>query len=82
MWWKRRPTRGGLPAPLGKTTGLSWQVYAIATAVAVGLGLFMPLLGGSLVVFVVVDILLARRAAGTVTATGSAMPYEPRSLPQ
>ncbi|MGX1769554.1 PepSY-associated TM helix domain-containing protein [Dietzia sp. NPDC055343] len=79
MWWKRRPTRGGLPAPLGKTAGLTWQVYAIATAAAVGLGTFMPLLGISLAVFVVVDIVVTRRATVTARTAGPTTPAGPRS---
>ena len=79
MWWKRRPTRGGLPAPLGRTSGLSWQVYAIATTVAMGLGIFMPLLWISLAVFVVVDILVTRRATVTAPDTGATAASGPRS---
>jgi uncharacterized iron-regulated membrane protein len=60
MWWLRRPTRGqvlrfGRPARRG-----AWReipVLALLT-LAVGVGLFLPLLGISLAAFVVVDLLI------------------------
>lgn len=61
MWWKRRPTRSGLPAGLGAVTGHRWPAYLIAGATAVAVGLFLPLLGASLAVFVVVDLALSVR---------------------
>jgi len=61
MWWRRRPTRGGLPAGLGAVTGHRWPAYLIAGAIAVAVGLFLPLLGASLAVFVVVDLALSLR---------------------
>lgn len=74
MWWKRRPTRGGLPSLLDTTTGHQCFVYAIALAAALGVGLFMPLLGISLAVFVVVDILLAFRARREAPPTARTTP--------
>lgn len=61
MWWKRRPTRGGLPAGLGAVTGHRWPAYLIAGVIAVTVGLFLPLLGASLAVLVVVDLALSLR---------------------
>ena len=63
MWWTRRPTRGGLPAALGQSTGHAWFVYALAAAAALGVGLFLPVFGVSVAVFVVVDILVSLRSA-------------------
>lgn len=65
MWWKRRPTRGGLPTALGTTNGIGWPVGMIAAVIALAVGLFLPLLGISLAVFVVVDILASLRAGRT-----------------
>ncbi|MCG8924962.1 PepSY domain-containing protein [Lentzea sp. CC55] len=63
MWWKRRPTSGfGRPAPRGQ-----WRRAPRGALAGLGLGAllvgwFAPLLGISLVVFLVVDVLLGRRA--------------------
>ncbi|MFN3601658.1 MAG: PepSY-associated TM helix domain-containing protein [Dietzia sp.] len=61
MWWKRRPTRGGVPTALGRLTGHQWYVYLIAAIVAGAIGAFLPLLGASLAVFVAIDLLLTLR---------------------
>ena len=61
MWWTRRPTRGGLPAGLGGVTGHRWPAYLIAGVLAVAVGLFLPLLGASLALFVVADLLISLR---------------------
>ncbi|MFJ5957031.1 PepSY-associated TM helix domain-containing protein [Paenarthrobacter sp. NPDC092416] len=63
MWWKRRPTRGtawavGRPAPRGAFLRGHWAGVLIAITSMVALGLFLPLLGWSLLVFVVVDTLV------------------------
>lgn len=81
MWWKRRPTRGsawafGRPVPpSGFLKGPRAGVLAVV-AVTVAVGLFLPLLGWSLLAFVVLDALLGfikRRRAGKVAAgTGAA----------
>jgi len=68
MWWKRRPTRGfAKPAPAGALVDTPWWGRAIVLVVAVALGLFFPLLGVSLVAFIVVDGLLTLRPVKTRT---------------
>lgn len=78
MWWKRRPTSGGAPARLGRTTGHAWPVYAIATAIALGIGMFMPLLGISVAIFVVVDLVVSLRATVAGRPTARTSPVAPR----
>ena len=60
MWWKRRPTRGsawaaGRPAPRGAFLRAHWAGVLAAITVMVALGLFLPLLGWSLLAFIVLD---------------------------
>ncbi|MFJ4029400.1 PepSY-associated TM helix domain-containing protein [Paenarthrobacter sp. NPDC089989] len=70
MWWKRRPTRGsawamGRPAPRGAFLRGHWVGVLAAIAVMVAVGFFLPLLGWSLLVFLVGDAVvgeLKRRA--------------------
>ncbi|KJK46902.1 peptidase [Lentzea aerocolonigenes] len=63
MWWKRRPTRGfGRPTPRGQ-----WRKAPPAALIGLGagalaVGWFVPLLGISLVAFLVIDATLGRRA--------------------
>ncbi|WP_328996669.1 PepSY domain-containing protein [Kribbella sp. NBC_01245] len=61
MWWLRRPTRGhairfGRPAQRGawRRASLPWLVVVLAAAV--GVGIFLPLLGISLAAFLLVDL--------------------------
>jgi uncharacterized iron-regulated membrane protein len=67
MWWTRRPTRGfGRPTPRGQ-----WRKAPPVAVVALGVGAvvvgwFAPLLGISLVAFLVVDALLGLRSKGKV----------------
>jgi hypothetical protein len=62
MWWKRRPTSGfGRPTPRGQ-----WRKVPPVALAGLGLGTlvvgwFVPLLGISLVAFLVIDLLLGRR---------------------
>ncbi len=72
MWWKRRPTRGstwavGRPAPRGAFLRAHWAGVLAAITVMVAVGLFLPLLGWSLLAFVLLDTavgyLRGRRAA-------------------
>ncbi|SER17915.1 Uncharacterized iron-regulated membrane protein [Lentzea xinjiangensis] len=63
MWWKRRPTRGfGRPTPRGQWRKAPPAALAALGAGALVVGWFAPLLGISLAVFLVVDVLLGRRA--------------------
>lgn len=58
MWWRRRPTRGGLPgalAPRGVVRALSQPAAFGLVLLAVAVGWLMPVLGVSLLVFVVLD---------------------------
>lgn len=60
MWWRRRPKppRAGLPKPLGRRVDTA-AVYGIFIVTAVVVGLALPLLGVTLLAFVIFD--LARR---------------------
>ncbi|WP_120339173.1 PepSY-associated TM helix domain-containing protein [Cryobacterium soli] len=66
MWWKRRPTRGGArmgrPAPAGALARAPWWGVLAVIFGALVVGLFFPLVGISLLVFIVVDALLSLRA--------------------
>ncbi|MFI2362951.1 PepSY-associated TM helix domain-containing protein [Promicromonospora sp. NPDC019610] len=81
MWWKRRPTREprgpgrlGGPAPRrGVLQGTPWWGLTAVAAVAITVGTFLPLVGYTLMAFVVVDVVVglvqARRAGERVSAT-------------
>ncbi|GGS94949.1 peptidase [Planobispora rosea] len=66
MWWQRRPTRG-FAAPYARGT---WRTVPTAVllpvgAAAVAVGVFIPLLGISLLAFLAVDVVLGRiKASG------------------
>jgi uncharacterized iron-regulated membrane protein len=64
MWWLRRPTRGRgwRLVPRGQLRGAAWPAVIVAVVLAVVLGWFAPLLGVSLLAFLVIDALLARRS--------------------
>lgn len=73
MWWKRRPVqskvsgakaRFGKVAPSGALAKAPW--WGVLTVVLVGaaVGVFLPLVGLSLIAFVLVDTLLSARRAG------------------
>jgi uncharacterized iron-regulated membrane protein len=67
MWWQRRPTRdagrvvGKAPAR-GALRDTPWWGRAVVLAVAVAVGVALPLVGVSLAAFVVVDTLVGQRA--------------------
>ncbi|MFI6507080.1 PepSY-associated TM helix domain-containing protein [Streptosporangium sp. NPDC050855] len=64
MWWLRRPTRGfAAPYERGGLRRLPVGVTLLLGAVAIAVGVFLPLLGLSLLAFLVVDVVLARTAA-------------------
>jgi len=67
MWWTRRPTRPagaprswrpGRPAAAGALARAPWWGLGLVGLVAVGLGTFLPVLGVSLLAFVLVDALV------------------------
>ncbi|MEU3308879.1 PepSY-associated TM helix domain-containing protein [Nocardiopsis sp. NPDC055551] len=80
MWWQRRPTRSsawslGRPYPRGSFRVLPWWLKGVVIAVVVGVGWALPLLGLSLVVFLLVDLAVGayhRRRGSTGTPTGDA----------
>ncbi|SFC53903.1 Uncharacterized iron-regulated membrane protein [Bosea sp. CRIB-10] len=57
IWWRQRPAPGSLPRTLVQAwLRLGWAGGAIAAVVAAGLGWALPLVGMSLVAFLLVDI--------------------------
>ncbi|MFD6972517.1 PepSY-associated TM helix domain-containing protein [Streptomyces sp. NPDC059949] len=79
MWWLRRPTKDrrlsvGRAQPRGAWRKLPVTMILPLAAVTVVVGWFVPLLGISLVVFLVVDVLLgfvAGRRAGAAEEAGA-----------
>ncbi len=86
MWWKRRPTRGGSwafgrPAPRGAFLRAHWAGVLAAITVMVAVGLFLPLLGWSLLAFLILDTAIGAvkrrrraRAADPTSAQASPTP--------
>lgn len=70
MWWKRRPTRPGAlvgkPAAAGALSRAPWWGVAAVVVIAAGIGWFLPLLGVSLLAFVVIDVLITSRRTRVV----------------
>lgn len=70
MWWRRRPTRGagpvGGPPERGVLRGIPPAATAVTLGLAAAVGWFVPMLGLSLVGFLVVDAVIgfARRRSG------------------
>lgn len=64
MWWLRRPTAGfGRPVPRGQWRKVPRGQLVVVLVVAAAVGWSVPLLGLSLVAFLLVDALLSRRRA-------------------
>jgi uncharacterized iron-regulated membrane protein len=65
MWWQRRPTRGRgwRLVPRGRLRSAARPAAVVAVLLAVGLAWFAPLLGISLLAFLVVDVVLGRLGA-------------------
>lgn len=65
-WWQRRPTRGragmGRAHPRGSLLALSWPLKTTVVALAAVLAWAMPVLGVSLLLFLMVDTVLGWRA--------------------
>ena len=65
MWWLRRPTRPdgsrGLAGPPGSRERPSPAAVALVGLAAVAAGLVLPVLGVSLILFLLVDALVAAR---------------------
>jgi len=59
MWWQRRPGRA---VPRGQLRRAVWPAVLVAVLLAAGLGWFAPLLGVSLLAFLVIDAVLGWRA--------------------
>ena len=55
MWWRRRPLGGGVAGPPGARARPSLPAVATVGAVAVLVGLAVPLLGASLIGFLLLD---------------------------
>ncbi|MFC7327264.1 PepSY-associated TM helix domain-containing protein [Marinactinospora rubrisoli] len=68
MWWRRRPAARPGIAPVWRA--LPWHLRGAVVVVFAGLGLLMPLLGASLLLFVAGDLLLTRRGGGQAASTG------------
>jgi uncharacterized iron-regulated membrane protein len=62
MWWQRRPTRGRgwRLVPRGRLRSAARPAAVVAVLLAIGLAWFAPLLGISLLAFLVVDVVLGR----------------------
>ncbi|MFG2757966.1 PepSY-associated TM helix domain-containing protein [Streptomyces wuyuanensis] len=79
MWWQRRPTRGDRRALVGRAPArgtwrhLPWPALAVAAPLVVAVGWAFPLLGWSLLAFLVLDGVLAlihrRRTAGPAASS-------------
>ncbi len=67
MWWRRRP-KGGFGAPEGRMPlrGTWWLLAAV-----VALGIFMPLLGASLLVVLLIDNVVTRRSTSPLGSPDS-----------
>ena len=66
MWWQRRPKhdpnrRFGVAPARGALANLPWWGVAAVSLAAVGIGVFLPMVGISLLGFLIVDALLGHR---------------------
>lgn len=91
MWWKRRPTRGsawamGRPAPRGAFVRGHWAGVLAAVTAMVLVGMFLPLLGWSLLAFILLDSAIAeagrrRRPLEPEAAAEPKAAAEPEQVP-
>ncbi|GAA2411024.1 PepSY-associated TM helix domain-containing protein [Actinomadura vinacea] len=78
MWWRRRPTRGfARPYQRGTWRRVHWAVLVPLAIAAAGIGVFLPLMGISLVVFLLLDVLLGLRSRTSRAAEPAATPPQP-----
>src|SRR5690606_36840174 len=68
MWWKRRPTKGGVAAPKGRMPLRATPALAVAVVL---LGVFLPLFGISVLLVLILDQLLLRRIPALAAAFGT-----------
>ncbi|MBE1577491.1 PepSY-associated TM helix domain-containing protein [Amycolatopsis roodepoortensis] len=73
MWWRRRPTRAtgltfGRPIPRGQWRKAPPALVVGLLVAAAAIGWFVPLLGISLLAFLVIDLLLGLRSRGRSTS--------------
>jgi len=71
MWWLRRPTREGATGAAGPPGGAqrpSTGAVLVVGLAAIGLGVFLPVLGVSLLAFLLVDAARQARSGTTVRA--------------
>ena len=61
MWWLRRPTARGTSVP-GLPDSPSWRIVAGVVVFAATVGAFLPLLGISLIGFLLLDLVLIGRS--------------------
>jgi uncharacterized iron-regulated membrane protein len=83
MWWKRRPTRGstwsmGRPAPRGAFIRGHWAGILAAMTAMVLVGMFLPLLGWSLLAFLLVDAAIGEAKRRRRSPEPEAAPAEDR----
>ncbi|WP_295519246.1 PepSY domain-containing protein [uncultured Pseudomonas sp.] len=73
LWWRRRPTRDpAQPGLIELWRRLPPLARVLVPIVALALGLCLPVLGGSLLLFLLVDALLGLRGPALRTEAGSA----------
>ncbi|HEX2301504.1 MAG TPA: PepSY-associated TM helix domain-containing protein, partial [Pseudonocardiaceae bacterium] len=75
MWWLRRPTqgrptRGGWAGPPGAAMRPGPAAVLVVAVAAVALGVFLPVLGASLLAFLLVDSVVVRRQPQPVDQAG------------
>jgi uncharacterized iron-regulated membrane protein len=72
MWWLRRPTQGGLATTLGSGVRPSRGAVLTVALLALAVGMFLPVLGVSVLAFLLLDSLLLtpRRIHRELSAPG------------
>lgn len=65
MWWKRRPSGGGVAGPPGGGTRPGPGAVTVVAVLAIVVGVFLPVLGVSLLVFLLGDLALGVARAVT-----------------